>query len=132
MYRRQTSLSFVYRKTCYNALTKYSCAHTASRHYEGVNCVNIKDWIKLSLLAGACIWYIHYLYTNPKGIFQQRQMIAENTIDKQTIHSLIAEIDTLKQKTTALQSDSFEREKIIREDLQMSCTNEYVYLLPKT
>jgi len=59
-------------------------------------------------------------------------MIAENTIDKQTIHSLIAEIDTLKQKTTALQSDSFEREKIIREDLQMSCTNEYVYLLPKT
>ena len=93
--------------------------------------MNLKSWIKIGLLAGLGGWYIYHLYTNPKGLLHQRGLAKENAIEQARVNSLVAEVANLQTKTIALQSNRFEREKIIREDLQMSCTNEYVYLLPK-
>jgi cell division protein FtsB len=93
--------------------------------------MNLKSWIKIGLLAGLGGWYIHHLYTNPKGLLHQRSLAKENAAEQARVNSLVAEVANLQTKIIALQSNRFEREKIIREDLQMSCTNEYVYLLPK-
>ena len=93
--------------------------------------MDFKSWTKLGLLAGLGGWYVHHLYTNPKGIIYQQSLAAENAAEQNIINTLSRQVANLQSKTIALQSSSFEREKIIREDLQMSCTNEYVYLLPK-
>lgn len=93
--------------------------------------MNLKFWIKTGILAGLVCWYIHHLYTNPKGVLYQKSLAKENATEQARVNSLVAEVAKLQTKTIALQSNRFEREKIIRQDLQMSCTNEYVYLLPK-
>jgi cell division protein FtsB len=93
--------------------------------------MDTKTIIKLCILTGLGGWYTHYLYENPKGIKHQRILEAKNAQEQAAITALEEKISTLKTKTIAMQSNRFEREKIIREDLQMSCTNEYVYLLPQ-
>lgn len=92
--------------------------------------MNLKSWIKLLIIAALIGWYIYYLYNNPKGIKFQRARAAENAQEQSLIAELEADIDKLQTKKVGIISDPFEQEKIIREDLQMSCTNEYVYLLP--
>ena len=92
--------------------------------------MNFKSWIKLLIVVALIGWYIYYLYNNPKGIKFQRARATENAQEQSLIAALEADISKLQTKKIALQSDPFEQEKIIREDLQMSCTNEYVYLLP--
>ena len=93
--------------------------------------MNLKSATKLCLLSACVGWYLHYFYYNPKGILHQHKLVAENAIIKESINALTNEIVLLKSKTRALQSNRFEQEKIMRQDLQMSYTNEYVYLLPK-
>lgn len=90
-----------------------------------------KSAVKIFIFLGICGWYIHYLHTNPKGIRHQKNLEKQNAYQISVNTSLENKINQLKTKTLALESDQFEQEKIIREDLQMSCTNEYVYLLPE-
>ncbi len=92
--------------------------------------MNTKNIIKLCLLVGVGGWYTYHFYTNPKGLTHQRTLARENAATQKAINAIEAEIATLKEKTIGLQANRFEQEKIIRQDLQMSCTNEYVYLLP--
>lgn len=91
--------------------------------------MNLKSWMKIMVLATATGGYIHHFYTNPKGVFRQRKLAQENEIEKNKIAALENKVSQLQQKTIALHSDWLEQEKIIRQDLQMSYTNEYVYLL---
>lgn len=93
--------------------------------------MNKKSVIKLCILIGVAGGYGYHFYTNPKGVYHQRELIAENAKIVADITAVEAEIDTIKTKTIGLESNRFEQEKIMREDLQLSCTNEYVYLLPK-
>ncbi len=93
--------------------------------------MNFKSWIKLLIIATLIGWYIYYLYNNPKGIKFQRARAVENAHEQSLIAALEADIDKLQTKKVGVISDPYEQEKIIREDLQMSYTNEYVYLLPK-
>lgn len=93
--------------------------------------MNLKSWIKLLIIAALIGWYLYYLYHNPKGILFQRERAAENAQQASLIAALEADIEQLQTKKIKVQSDAFEQEKLMREDLQMSCTNEYVYLLPQ-
>ena len=90
-----------------------------------------KSIIKLCILASVVGGYGYHFYTNPKGVCYQQAFAQENAKIVVDIESLEAEIDVIKTKTIGLESNRFEQEKIMREDLQLSCTNEYVYLLPK-
>ena len=93
--------------------------------------MNMLSWSKLCVLAGLCGWFGNYVYKNPKGIRQQRLLAIENAHEQVAITQLSTEIVDLKTKIFALNGDRFAQEQIIRQDLQMSCTNEYVYLLPQ-
>jgi cell division protein FtsB len=93
--------------------------------------MNMLSWSKLIVLAGLCGWFGNYVYKNPKGIYQQRLMAAENAKEQAAITHLTTEITDLKTRIFALNGDRFAQEQVIRQDLQMSCTNEYVYLLPQ-
>lgn len=92
--------------------------------------MKLKSWMKIMVLAIATGGYIHHFYTNPKGVFRQRKLAQENESEKNKIAALENEINRFQEKTIALQSDWLEQEKIIRQDLQLSYTNEYIYLLP--
>lgn len=89
-----------------------------------------KNFIRVLLVASLTTYSGYYFYTNPKGIMHQKKLAAENTKLKQKITLLEQEISTLQTNRVMLESDPFEKEKVMREDLHMSYTNEYVYLLP--
>ena len=90
-----------------------------------------KSVIKLCILVSVAGGCGYHFYTNPKGVYHQRVLAAENAKIIDDIAAAESEIDLIKTKTIGLESNRFEQEKIMREDLQLSCTNEYVYLLPK-
>lgn len=90
-----------------------------------------KSVIKLCIIASVAGGYCYHFYTNPKGIYHQRELAEENSKIVADISAIESEIDIIKTKTINLESNRYEQEKIMREDLQLSCTNEYVYLLPK-
>ncbi len=91
--------------------------------------VKIAEYIKMGFLFSLCGLFAHHFYFNPKGVRAQRKLKAENQREKVKIAHLQEEVTALRNSITGLSSNDFEQEKIMREDLQMSCTNEYVYLL---
>lgn len=90
-----------------------------------------KSVIKLCIIVGVVGSYCYHFYNNPKGVFHQRELALENKKILAEISTIENEIDIIKTKTIDLESNRYEQEKIMREDLQLSCTNEYVYLLAK-
>ena len=59
------------------------------------------------------------------------QLKKEASNEKNKINMLEQEINSLKQSIHRWQTDNFEKERVAREELQMSLPNEFVYVLPK-
>lgn len=72
----------------------------------------------------------HYLITNEHGIQTYLGLKKETLLEKQIVAKLEHEINELEQTLVAWETNPLEKEKLAREDLLMSYTNEFVYLLP--
>ena len=91
--------------------------------------MELKTTIKTSVLVLFVGLALHGAFFGEKGILRHRELVQEIVTEQLAITEISQENATLNQQIAATQGDSFPREKIAREDLQMSCTNEYVYLL---
>ena len=91
--------------------------------------MTIKILLQTTLL-GTCIGWAGYgAFFSPTGIIKHRHIMAEIATEKTACDALSDTIKSLKQTIATIKKNSFELEKLAREDLHMSCTNEYVYLL---
>ena len=83
----------------------------------------LRSLIVISLIGSFC----YYLTYNKKGIrayFNHKQEIAK---EQDYVKKLNTQIVTLQHACDVWDTDPFEREKLARQELQMSYTNEYVY-----
>lgn len=69
-----------------------------------------------------------YLF-GKNGIYYVWQVNNENVILKNDINSLKSDIDQLSSHIDEWESDTFHKEKIARETLQMSKKNDEIYYL---
>lgn len=81
----------------------------------------------LLLMLGASMG--HYLIFNQHGLQAQKKL--KNTIahEQNKVDDLKQKVAVLEQELTAWKEDSFHQEKLAREDLHMSYTNEMVYFI---
>lgn len=89
-----------------------------------------KTLIKIVILSMMIVVAGYYLIINEHGILTHRNLKKEVQIEKQVVTKLEQEIITLEQRLQVAQNDPFEKERLAREDLLMSYTNEFVYLIP--
>lgn len=87
----------------------------------------ISNFVFLSL----CITAIYYIGWSQSGISKFLQLKNKIQQEREKNVAIEADITGLKQKLNALNNDSFEVEKIARQDLNLGYTNELVYVLPK-
>ena len=75
-------------------------------------------------------WYACYvIFCGQTGLTQQKIIQQEIATESSRVQDIQEKIAAIKNKIALAQEDHFMLEKIAREDLHMSCTNEYVYLL---
>ena len=71
----------------------------------------------------------HYLIFNPNGLQAQKRLKATIAQEQSQVDGLKQKIATLEQELTTWRKDCFYQEKLAREDLHMSYTNEMVYFI---
>lgn len=86
----------------------------------------IQHIIFLLLLCGAALYFVF----GKKGIRSYVSLKQEFDQEKERVVNLEQEIEQINQTIKKWQKDSFEKERIARQDLSMSFTNELVYLTP--
>ena len=91
--------------------------------------MNIKFFIQIFLLILIVFLCGQYLIFDKTGIKKSSKLKKECCREQEQVFQLKNEIKELKHTICGLQTKIFEKEKIIREDLQLSCTNEYIYVL---
>lgn len=84
----------------------------------------------LFFLSLCCITLI-YFWKSDYGLRSYINLHKEVQQEEDNVHSLEDAIKNIKQKTAQWNTDSFEKEKIARQDLSLSYTNELVYITPK-
>ena len=75
---------------------------------------------------------VYYLITGQNGIQKYYHLHKELIDEQKKIATLEEKINTLKAHITLWNSSTFEHEKIARQDLSMSYTNELIFLTPHT
>lgn len=79
----------------------------------------------------ACIGpSVYYLVTGPKGFQKYRMLKREVLVENNNIAQLTETINQMQTNIDTWNNTPFEREKIARQDLSMSFTNELVFLTP--
>ncbi len=72
------------------------------------------------------------LYENKnQGIRTYQTLMKEYNQEKAHVETLEKKISDIKQNIDSWQTNSIERERIARQDLGMSFTNELVYIIPQ-
>lgn len=93
--------------------------------------MNIRFVLRIIILSGVGVGFGYHLYYTKYGIkaYQKLCLELDETIQQQEhLKRIIAERE---QTLHIWQTDTFVKEKVAREDLLYSCTNEYVYLIPR-
>ncbi|MBX9830685.1 septum formation initiator family protein [Candidatus Babeliales bacterium] len=88
-----------------------------------------KHLIQGALLLMLGIGMGHYLVFNPNGLQMQKRLKATIAQEQTKVDDLKQKIAALEQELTTWREDSFYQEKLAREDLLMSYTNEMVYFI---
>jgi len=83
----------------------------------------------LTCLSSSFIYYLRYTDNGIEAYFALKK---ENNEEEKKVQELQATIKKLEGTIQQWKNDDFIKEKMAREDLQMSFTNEYTYILPST
>lgn len=90
----------------------------------------LKDYIKAAMLFSFAIVMGGYIVLGKKGIAQYFLLKDELEKELSYVHEMEKKYIELQNDAIAWQEDSFEFEKIARDDLQMAFTNEMLYYFP--
>jgi len=71
-----------------------------------------------------------YLFKSNNGFRTYYTLKQDFNQEKEHVEKLELKINTIKQDIKNWQTDTLEKERIARQDLGMSFTNELVYLMP--
>ncbi len=93
--------------------------------------MKIKHIIQTLIISAFCTAFIMHLYTGKYGIKNHHELYLEVESKKKQQQELNAQITSLENDIHRWQTDPLVKEKMVREDLLYSYTNEYVYLVPK-
>ena len=91
--------------------------------------MRMKQFIRGTILFSLLGSFGYYLTFSKKGVLAYLERRQEILIEQKIVEKLKAEVAKLELSTEKWNSDPYVREKLAREDLHMSYTNEYVYLL---
>ena len=72
-----------------------------------------------------CFFWMYVF--GPQGVQVFKQLAEENTVVEEKIQALRADIAQLDRSITACKSDSFYKERIAREQLQMARKEDVLY-----
>lgn len=93
--------------------------------------MNIRFVLRTIIICALCTSFFWHLYYGKNGIKAYNQLCSEVHAASYKKEALEQTIVGLEAEITTWQTDSFVKEKVAREDLLYSYTNEYVYILPK-
>lgn len=92
--------------------------------------MKLKKIISHGIILGLCLYAGgSYFWHSPAGVKQQQALRCENARVQEEVALLEHENSELASAIETLTQDPVAQERIMREDLQMVHTNEYVYLL---
>ncbi|MFH0898245.1 MAG: septum formation initiator family protein [bacterium] len=94
--------------------------------------MNFKTFLQITIIIGFCTTFGYHVIWNEHGLLNFYELKREVTKQQTIVTQLQQDIKHLQTQIQTFQADDFEKEKIAREDLQMGCTNELVYILPKS
>jgi cell division protein FtsB len=89
-----------------------------------------KSVVRTIIFSGLSLTLGFYIIFGKRGVKEYLRLKQEIEQEKKMIALVEQEIHHLENKIDRWSDDQFEHEKIAREDLQMGCTNELVYLTP--
>ena len=92
--------------------------------------MKIKMILHSLVIIGICTSYGYYLMFGKKGITQYTRLRKETDSEKQFVAKLEEEINELSNALHVWKHEEIAKEHMAREDLQMSYTNELIYLIP--
>ena len=93
--------------------------------------VRFKTFLQLLIILGIVGTFGYHGMWGRRGLIRFYALKKDVDAQKKVVAKLEQHVQTLQQKVDSWQDNDFEREKVVREDLQMGFTNEYVYVLPK-
>jgi len=96
------------------------------------SCWDIRTSIKLLIFLIITLFFVKSIIWGRKGFIDYQQMCKEIYVDKGKIRKLKSRIKSINAEIDLWQKDDFMVEKSAREDLQMVCPSEKVYILEKT
>ncbi len=83
------------------------------------------------ILSALCGSFFYHLYYTKNGLKAHRELCTEVEATKEQQSKLQHQIASLEAELHEWQTDTFVKEKVAREDLLYSYTNEHVYLIPR-
>ena len=92
--------------------------------------MKLKTIAQGSFFLSLCCIAIIYLWQSNQGLHSYLKLKKEFQDEVSNVQELEHNINDIKQKIEQWHTDSFEQEKIARQDLGMSFTNELVYVTP--
>ncbi len=84
--------------------------------------------LQLLLIAEGCIFVYVYLYGN-NGMYALQQLHNENEQLEQNIDQLSQQVTQLEHEITVWEINDFYKEKVAREQLQMSRKDDEIYYI---
>jgi cell division protein FtsB len=88
-----------------------------------------KNILQISFFISLCSLASTYLWKSKQGIFTYLNLKKEHRQETIDVQAIEYKNNELRQKINQWNNDSFEKEKVVRQDLGMSFTNELVYLI---
>lgn len=88
-----------------------------------------KHFIQGALLIMLGAGMTHYIISNPNGLRAQKKLSQTLALEHNKVDSLKQNIAALEQEINSWQENTIHRERIARQDLHMSYTDEIVYFI---
>lgn len=91
-----------------------------------------KNALQFSLLIAVLAVCIYFIFFGQRGIMKYYEVSKEIQHEKSKLAKLEQNNEKLKAKIDAWKNDNFEKEKVARQDLQMSKPDEMVFVTTQT
>lgn len=91
--------------------------------------MSVKLFFQAIFFLGCSVTAGYYLLTSKNGFFAYQKVLLEMDHVMQRNDELERDVQKLQRVVLCLERDSFAREKIVRQDLNMTFTHEIVFLV---
>lgn len=85
---------------------------------------------QIIVFSSLCSILCCYVFFGKQGLSKYLYLKQEINAEQEQVSDIEGTIERLKSKIQAWKKEDFEREKMVRQDLNMGFTNELVYKVP--